>query len=243
MLSANYQNYRHTVKNINITRTLSFRLPQFLSNHIVAITPTTIFPDLSVFTSSKASTHIRRKRLNQFCSCEQYISPCCLRNQYDIYQYRAHPFTNVTLSIIGLANQYINDDDNDLFLTSIDESQERIKPKVNILGYNDPSKPGREASLDVQYALAIARGVRIIFCSISDTNDPFSDFLFQLANMQSPPDVISISYGFLETINDYSSFQKAINLELQKATARGVSIIAATGDNGVGQGKCLNTNG
>ncbi|UJR27662.1 hypothetical protein I4U23_008942 [Adineta vaga] len=235
ILSANYQDYRHVIKNINITRTLSFRLPTYLANHIVTITPTTVFPDLSLFINSKLSKYIRKKRQENVCSCEYYTRPCYLRNQYNIYEYRAHSSTNVTLSIIGLANQYINNDDTNLFLRLIDENNEKIKPQVNILGYNDPLKPGREASLDIQYALAIARGVRILFWSISDMNDPFSDFLFQLANMKYPPDIISISYGFSETINDYSLFQKAINQELQKAAARGITIIAATGDNGVGK--------
>lgn len=55
--------------------------------------------------------------------------------------------------------------------------------------------------------------------------------------MKDPPNIISISYGFSETANDYNLFQKAINQELQKAAARGVTIIVATGDSGVGGGK------
>ncbi|CAF3716340.1 unnamed protein product [Adineta steineri] len=237
ILSANYTDYRHRIKNINITRTLSFILPNYLSNHIVTISPTTIFPDLSLFhnsITSNKSKSIRQKRQDDLCSCQSYIKPCYLRNHYDIHQYHAHSSTNITLSIIGLANQYINDNDTNLFLKFIDNNNDNIKPKINILGYNNQSIPGREASLDIQYALAIARGVQVTFWSITNLNDPFSDFLFQLANMKHPPDIISISYGFSETRNDYTLFQKAIDQELQKAAARGITIVAATGDNGVG---------
>ena len=96
--------------------------------------------------------------------------------------------------------------------------------------------PGREASLDVQYALAIARGVETSFWSIANSNDPFSDFLFQLADMEQPPHVISLSYGFTETASTFAAFQTAINQQLRKATARGITVIAATGDEGVGGG-------
>jgi tripeptidyl-peptidase-1 len=240
MLSANYTNFRHIIKNITIIRTLSFILPNYLSDHVVTITPTTIFPHLSLFIDPISSNTFelnRQKRHENVCSCQYYTRPCYLRNRYDIHQYHALPSTNITLSIIGLMGQYINDNDTDSFLTLVDQNNDRSKPKINILGYDNQLKPGREASLDVQYALAIARGVKVTFWSISNLNDPFSDFLFQLADMKYPPDMISISYGFLETINDYTLFQKAINQELQKAAARGVTIIAATGDNGVGEGK------
>jgi len=55
--------------------------------------------------------------------------------------------------------------------------------------------------------------------------------------MKYPPDIISISYGFSEMANDYTLFQKVINQELQKVAARGITIIAATADCGVGGGK------
>ncbi len=217
---------------------MSFVLPTYLSDHIVTITPTTVFPHLSLFIDPISSNKLnRKKRQNDFCSCQYYTQPCYLRNRYDIHQYQALSSTNMTLSIIGLIDQYINDNDTNLFLDLIDQNKELLKPKINILGDDNQSKPGREASLDVQYALAIGRGIQITFWSISNSNDPFSDFLFQLADMKYPPNIISISYGFSEAINDYTLFQKAINQELQKAVARGVTIIAATGDGGVGEGK------
>jgi len=240
MLSANYTDFRHIIKNINITRTLSFVLPYYLSNHVITITPTTTFPHFSLFIDSIQSNQLklnRKKRQDNHCLCQDYTQPCYLRHRYDIHEYRALSSTNITLSIIGLIDQYINDNDTDIFLNKIDQNNDIVKPKINILGYNNQSIPGREASLDVQYALAIARGIQITFWSIQNTNDPFSDFLFQLADMKYPPNIISISYGFSETTNDYTLFQKAINQELQKAAARGITIIAATGDSGVGGGK------
>ncbi len=241
MLSANYTDFRHIIKNINVTRTLSYILPNYLSNHVITITPTTIFPHLSLFIEPIESNQLkfnRKKRQEEnLCLCQDYTQPCYLRQRYDINQYRALLSTNITLSIIGLVDQYINDNDTNLFLNLIDHNNDISKPKINILGYNNQLIPGREASLDIQYALAIARGIQITFWSIPNSNDPFSDFLFQLADMKYPPNIISISYGFSETTNDYTFFQKAINQELQKAAARGVTIIAATGDNGVGEGK------
>jgi subtilase family serine protease len=237
MLSANYTDFQHRIKNINVTRTLSFILPDYLADHIITITPTTIFPHLSLFIDPIPSDDTKFHREDNLCTCQYYTQPCFLRNRYDIHEYRANFSSNTTLSIIGLIDQYINDNDIDLFLKLIDQNNDKPRPKITILGYNNQSLSGGEASLDVQYALAIARGVHITFWSVPNSNDPFSDFLFQLADMINPPNVISISYGFSETSNDYTVFQKAINQELQKAAARGVTIIAATGDSGVGGGK------
>ena len=241
MLSANYTDFRHISKNVNITRTLSFTLPSYLSDHVVTITPTTIFPHLSLFIDPIESKSMkffnRKKREDNLCLCEDDTRPCYLRHRYDIHQYHALLSSNISLNVLGLIDQYINDTDTDLFWNLIDQNQHLLRTKINILGHNDQSNPGREASLDIQYALAIGRGIQITFWSIPNSNDPFSDFLFQLGNMKSPPDIISISYGFSETTNDYILFQKAINQELQKAAARGVTIVAATGDSGVGGGK------
>jgi len=105
----------------------------------------------------------RKKRQDNLCSFEDYTELCYLRHRYDIHQYCALSSTNITLSILGLIYQYINDNDTNLFLNLIDQNNDLFKPKINILGYNNQSIPGREASLDIQYALAIARGIQVIF--------------------------------------------------------------------------------
>lgn len=72
----------------------------------------------------------------------------------------------------------------------------------------------------------------------SPENEPFLEFLFNLAqsaNSTTPPSVVSISYGDdEETVLE--SYANRVNVEFQKAGARGVSIIVASGDGGVSGG-------
>ena len=57
------------------------------------------------------SEGLERNARDSPCDCQYYTQPCFLRHRYDIDQYNASPSTNTTLSIIGLLDQYINDDD------------------------------------------------------------------------------------------------------------------------------------
>jgi tripeptidyl-peptidase-1 len=86
--------------------------------------------------------------------------------------------------------------------------------------------------LDVEYIMAIAQGAATTYWSIADTaNDPFLDWAEALAQTSNLPQVHSISYGGYEDTsnNDMSVF----NTEVQKVGLQGVSVMVATGDDGV----------
>jgi tripeptidyl-peptidase-1 len=94
-----------------------------------------------------------------------------------------------------------------------------------------------EANLDVQYIMAVARHVPTIMYEWGDgsgTLDPWLAWILQVSNMtdSAPPDVISISYVSYEFQFDHT-YARSFATEAMLLGLQGVSIIVASGDDGV----------
>lgn len=107
------------------------------------------------------------------------------------------------------------------------------------------SEAGDEANLDIQYARSIIESVPLTYYSTgglgewvgsgTNTNEPYTEFLEYLLALDDDdlPNTLSISYGDDEDTvpDDYAT--NACDLFSQLG-ARGVSILVASGDSGVG---------
>jgi tripeptidyl-peptidase-1 len=108
----------------------------------------------------------------------------------------------------------------------------------NVYGPNDQSKPGIEASLDIQYVMAMGAGVNTTFWSTggrqphNPENEPFLVFLYAVGNHSKPPQVFSMSYGDNENTVEFD-YAVRVNSEFIKAGTRGISMLASSGDGGV----------
>jgi tripeptidyl-peptidase-1 len=107
----------------------------------------------------------------------------------------------------------------------------------------NPGAPTSEASLDIEYLTSMGRGAPSEFWSFPGTaphdpeNEPFLDFILAVANTSDAtvPRVFSTSYGECEKSVD-PAYMARIESEFQKAAARGISLLFASGDDGVGTG-------
>jgi len=88
-----------------------------------------------------------------------------------------------------------------------------------------------EASLDIQYILSIAQSAPTTFWSVSSSTS-FSSWLETVASTPNPPLVHSISYGSIEEQTS-STEQQRFSQEAAKLGAQGVTIVVASGDDGV----------
>jgi subtilase family serine protease len=88
-----------------------------------------------------------------------------------------------------------------------------------------------EPNLDVQYLMGISRGAYTIHNSQSDV----FRWIIAEASLSHPAMVSSISYGYTENalINGYTSYLDSFNTEAMKLALMGVTILAASGDDGV----------
>jgi tripeptidyl-peptidase-1 len=90
-----------------------------------------------------------------------------------------------------------------------------------------------EASLDVQYMMAMAQNAPTTFWSMDSTSqDPFYDWIIALAGTANPPLVHSISYGSIAT-EDSKTDMTRFNTETCKLGLKGVTITVSSGDDGV----------
>jgi tripeptidyl-peptidase-1 len=106
---------------------------------------------------------------------------------------------------------------------------------AQVVGYNDPSRPGIEASLDIEYIMGVAPGATTWFYSMKSLNfwSDLTTWVGELNNETTVPWVHSVSYG---SQGDYpsESYRVRLDSEFQKVGTRGVSILFASGDDGAG---------
>eukprot|EP00003_Mantamonas_plastica_P028381 TRINITY_DN6409_c2_g1_i2.p1 TRINITY_DN6409_c2_g1~~TRINITY_DN6409_c2_g1_i2.p1 ORF type:complete len:695 (-),score=174.05 TRINITY_DN6409_c2_g1_i2:491-2575(-) len=104
-----------------------------------------------------------------------------------------------------------------------------------VIGPNDPGVPGGEATLDIEYLMGMAPGVPPVFWSVALENaqiEPFHKWMVQVLNNQSAALVHSVSYGDDEIDLTNEQMQR-LNQEFMKAGVRGLTILFASGDDGV----------
>jgi kumamolisin len=100
----------------------------------------------------------------------------------------------------------------------------------------DPDSDG-EVNLDIDVVGAIAPGAKIVVYFADNSEQGFVEaFNYAITDKTNAPDVLSISWGGAE--NSWStSGMMAINAAAQSASTLGISIFAASGDDGSGDGE------
>lgn len=132
-----------------------------------------------------------------------------------------------------------NEEDLQTFFKQLQPSLEGETCGV-VYGKNDgKARPSVEANLDVQYIMAAGPFVNTTDYKItgnSNIEDEFLDYTILVNGQNQPPLVHSISYGEYGGTYDNVTDQQ-FSYELQKMGISGISVLLASGDNGVGCNK------
>jgi len=236
LLSTEYHRYQHKESGSLVTRCDSYSLPSEVDALIDVIGPTNRFPSLHVpIHESLPSLSSGVRSPSALCS---ETDPDCLRSLYQIGTTAASN-SNTSICVTGYLEQYISLTDLTTFRNQFDKGNTDT-PKI--IGPNQASNPGIEASLDIQYISALTHNAQLSFWYTAGRqpgnpeNEPFLVWLMDLANTTNPPLVVSTSYGDDEpgVVPDYA---QRVNNEFAKAGVRGTSIIFASGDGGVSGGQ------
>ncbi|KAJ6493176.1 family S53 protease-like protein [Mycena sanguinolenta] len=249
LFATKFEFFTHPAVDGTITRTLSVSLPTELVGVVDVVHPTTDFtdPNPRLLPSTK---FIHNKR-DTPASCDSSdpsgtgtITPSCLQ---DIYGIPATPATqsNITLLVTGYLEQWAQTADLETFLTLLrpDMSPNTTFSLLTLDGGTDPQGTGGavnvfEANLDIQYTVGIATGVPTTFLSVGgeDTVAAFATSLLDtttfLDGVEIPPSVMTTSYGSTEDSFGASVVSKICNGYMALG-ARGISVLAASGDGGV----------
>ncbi|KAJ6111815.1 hypothetical protein N7523_007876 [Penicillium sp. IBT 18751x] len=263
MMKTKYFNYHHQATNSTVLRTLGYSVPSDVHPHIQLIQPTTRFGNLNPLSALPINQPIIAKPADLKAECGTVIRPDCLRELYGLDGFTATPSPWNRLGISGFLDQYARHSDFNQFrnrLLTGEIGEEFTEITING-GINDENSPQMttEASLDIQYASAMARGTLVTFYSaggraplIPDAdqpnashsgNEPFLEQLHYLIDLPGDqlPAVLSTSYGESEQ-SVPPSYARAVCSLFAQLGARGVSVIFSSGDSGVGS-SCQSNDG
>ena len=141
-----------------------------------------------------------------------------------------------TIGIIELGGGYTQSDLNSYFSTlGISPAPSVSAVSVDGAGNQptgDTSGPDTEVMLDIEVAGSVAPGAKIVVYFAPNTDSGFLDAINQaVEDKQNNPSVISISWGGAESTWTAQSLQ-SYNSALEAASAVGVSVCIAAGDDG-----------
>ncbi|KAF8258401.1 peptidase S8/S53 domain-containing protein [Lactarius quietus] len=264
MLGASYQLYQHVETNDTVLRTISFSLPEALHGHIETVVPTTYFGSslkkgmkrqMRPSKAAGARTHVGPGDSDELMTglssrdpAKQSVTPSFLHSLYKTAGYVPAAADRNRFGVGGYSGQYPSPDDLRTFMkkyrTDGQDATYTVE-KVNGGDY-DPSNPGVEANLDIQYSEAMAYPTPHIYYSTAGVRntatDPFIKWLTYVLDQTNIPQTISTSYGDYEyTVPP--AYARLICFLFAKLGSRGVSVLFPSGDTGVGHGPCTFTDG
>lgn len=161
---------------------------------------------------------------------------------YSLYNINADGNSAVTQSAIEFQGYpAVSDSDLATFIRNTGIPSFTLKNKI---GPYNPSFPGAESTLDVQYLGAVGRKNTNWYWTESQWLFDFSNSVLQMSRSELP-DVMSMSYGWNEEDQcqiDPSSapcsqggniaYVQRVNTNFQKIGAMGISLLASSGDSG-----------
>ncbi|KAH9990680.1 Pro-kumamolisin [Xylariaceae sp. FL0662B] len=194
------------------------------------------------------------------------ISPLCLRVLYGTLDYKLQSNHSNKIGLVNFLGNNNNRSDIARFLelyrpdAAQDGAAESFET-ILIAGAQDQQTPntpeqmernmGLEGALDVETLIGMAHPVPVVAwnvggeppfipsrAKVKNTNEPYMEWLNHILAQDDLPQVISVSYADEEqTVPE--SYAKRICSAFAQLGARGVSVIVAAGDDGVGpDGKC-----
>lgn len=230
LLNTSYAQFYHNATGTAVTRgSTPYSIPEHLAAHIDFVSPTITFPPV----------HNRPKRSAAVGVTKKFkVTPAFLRSLYsmtdsDVGKGAASNNSQAVASFIG---QYYDPKDLKLFWAKYAPAAATPFTDVPKLQSHVAQV---EASIDSEYIAATGAGISTQMWYTAGAqpgnseNEPFIKWLTNVASTATVPSVFSISYGDEET-GVTEAYAVRTSTEFQKAGARGITLLAASGDSGAG---------
>ncbi|KAH9023119.1 subtilisin-like protein [Lactarius hengduanensis] len=234
---------------------VDYSLPRALHWHVLTVAPTTSFVSprgqwQTPRNHSSGETVVKSGEPVTMLSSRakvDYVTPSFLRWLYDTEAYTPNAMDENALGVVGFLGDSPSPADLGAFMRKYRNADDATYKVVKINdGRYDPTDPHEEANLDIQYAEAMAYPTPHIFYSIgsgpSGTDDPYVTWLEYILDQRDIPQTISISYGYEEryTSREYAFYVCDMFAMLGSL---GVSVLVSSGNDGIGEGTCVNRDG
>jgi tripeptidyl-peptidase-1 len=231
-----------------LIRSLQYSLTDELLEHVDTIFNVADFPPvLKKIGSSFSRSSVHSSSLNGNYDFSGFITPQSLFSHYAVNPKLGNSFTSQ--AAFQSLDQNFVPSDLTAFQTFFNLTVQGLASSYGGHVSNTACKKGNddldtcsEANLDAEYLMAIAQGVPTSSLYWDGGWVPFLTYLQSLSSSSSParPDVVSISYGNYESDFSQSYIQTFNNLMLQLGVM-GVSVLVASGDDGVSGYKTAST--
>jgi tripeptidyl-peptidase I len=273
LLDTKYSTYKHE-DGSQVVRTTSWSIPKHIHEHVDSIQPTTSFlrfaPKNVEFLSSRNAIQERSEspptdpELAKLCY-KYGVSPACFKALYKINDYKPTAKGN-EIAFTNYLSEVPIRPDLDKFLhkyvPQASPNTASIFPQISIA--DGPTQDGpitpaqinatlcKEANLDVQSIHGMVYPIPVTSYStggsppsdpVDNDNEPYEVWLNYILALKSIPQVISTSYADEEQTVP-TSYASRVCRQFAQLGARGVSVLFASGDDGVGtNGTCLSNDG
>ncbi|KAK8188187.1 peptidase S8/S53 domain-containing protein [Phyllosticta capitalensis] len=200
---------------------------------------------------------------------EDYVTPTCLRTLYGTIDYVPQAAGQNKVGLANYLNETNNRSDVSIFLSQFrsDATKAAFNFTIEVIdGGDNQQTPNtaeqnadgkdEEGNLDAETILGIGYPTPLIAYNTggeppftpddavtSNTNEPYMTWVQYVLNQTDIPQVISTSYGDDEQTVPLS-YATTVCKQFAQLGARGVSLLFASGDEGVGtSGSCISNNG
>jgi subtilase family serine protease len=230
-----FHEFHHEKKGHVIHRsTDAFALPAEISSHVDFLSGVYNLPSMI-----STTPHMSPRFVSFDSEAALVDAPADLPTLLATYKIKEATKINAKSStgLVEALGQEFSPSDLTSFLKKYGAPSQSVK---QVFGINNPnacvSNPNDcvEANLDVQVVLGVAQNIPLIYYSIpANDQDPFYTWMVELGQNSNPPLVNSVSYGGIENDSSQASNNNRVNQEFIKAGTRGVTIVVASGDDGV----------
>jgi len=205
----------------------SYSLPAEIAQHVALVGELLQFPRMRL---PELKNLVGKGSWPNDCTsasqCKGLVTPGVLAQRYKLPTGKDSNTGATSMAVAEFQGQYYQDSDLTKFGSAFNRD---VKVDITI-GGNKPSA-GVEAELDIEYIKSVAPGVPLTVVY----SDSYSllDWANQITNMADSPLVHSVSYGNDEVQQTSTEFMYTVNTAFIKAGARGLSLLVASGDQGV----------
>lgn len=208
-----------------------YQLPKALSPHVDFVGGLHRFPPIS---------SLRQRSEPQVAGSfglHLGVTPSVIRERYNLTaQDVGSGTTNNSQACAQFLEQYFHESDLAKFMSLFGGKFEHQASVARVVGKQGSGHAGIEASLDVEYLMSAGANISTWVYSNPgrhESQEPFLQWLLLLSNESSLPHVHTVSYGDDEDSLS-SAYIQRVNTEFQKAAARGLTLLFASGDSGAG---------
>jgi tripeptidyl-peptidase I len=212
-----------------IVRAEKYSIPRELEPHVESVFNTIQIPPqyYGNHTNQKIIAH---DNVGSAYNFPGYTTPARVREAYNMGTSKGS--VKSTQGVFAAASQYYSPSDVSFFLSYFDGVSHPVYKSIGNHSSDrlcsDDTSSCDEANLDLEYIMSMSAQSPTTFWY---TDQSFSRWLTLVANMAEPPMVMSISYGTEESYLSASEMS-AFNTQAIKLSAMGVTLVAASGDDG-----------